>query len=1489
MTALRRSPRAGRAPRGSALAPALRDRWMTVVFVAFSFALAFWQRPGISTSDTKIDLHVDPARFLAQVASVWTPTTDLGEVHSAQYAGYLWPMGPFFAVGNGLGIGSWVVERLWLGLMFALAAWGMLRLLDALFGRPRGVAHATAAAFYLLNPYVTVFTARTTITLLGYAALPWLLLITYHGVRATRSRYSWRWAAIFALVLTSTGGGVNAAVVGWMLVGPLVLIIYEPLAGAVPWRRSLGFLAQVAVCGLLVSLWWIVPLLVHVRFGIDFLQFTEQPGSIWGTNSASESLRLMGYWTSYIGVGFGTVRAYFSDSATLLFNPLVVGAGLLLPALAVLAASRRRTVRDHLPFLLALLVVGALITTAGFPNGTPVRHTMDWIYAHVFVLRFMRTTNKAVPLIAVGVAGLLGLGASAAVAWGQARAGALARRSVLVAGAAALAALLVLASLPLIRGDAMDKQLLWKRIPSAWRQAGTDLDRHLPGGTRAIVLPGQVFAYYHWGGTIDAILPRLTRRPVAIRYETPYSDLHAVDLLTTIDDLVQERRLVPGELPGLLRLISVGAVVSGADDDLTRSGALDPAAFAGELAGQGLGAPQRSFGTQRAVAPAEGDVGPSVRLPEVRRYAVSGSRPIVHVDPIGDPTIVDGSAATLADLSGFGALPAHTAILYAGDQTPARLRAAAAQGADLVVGDSNRRAEFVPQTVRQNAGPVLDQADAVASTQAVINPFAKVGSDGQTVLAITGARYVRAPSAGGGLQFPEHGPLAAFDGDLSTAWEPARLGPVRHPWVEIGLPRPRDVSYVDVAPLQDAHGVTDLVDVNGVRHPVGPGLTRIPVSLHHVSAIRVTIDHVRQPRVGFGSPGGIREIAIPGVRVQSRLRVPIALGRDLTGVNLAHDSLTYALERVTGDDPWRRDPYGTVTALRRPQDAGDPERVIDRVLFTPAARRYTASAWVYPALATSDAVLDRLAGYRGGASFTSSSRFEDQPANRASSAFGAVTGAGWMGFWDPFDAPLPWIAWHAPRMLTVAHLRVLPSRLAVRHPTEVALRWPGGASGPLPVAADGTVTLPVAARAHDFRLTVLAAALPAGATPDQQLARAVAIGRLIVPGLAPVAIAHTGPVRGACGMVAVSVAGHRVALRPSGNVAQLDAGRPLLARPCGAAPSVAMPAGINEVRALPGVFDVDLMRLRSPAPDPLAVPAAPGQVTAQGQIGTSGVSGVRVRLAQPAWLVLGESYDAGWQASCDGRSLGAPQVLDGYGNGWRAPAGCRSVSFSFGPQHSVEISYAISAAAALAMLLALAIGAVRRRRSRARSPVASAAADPPAGASPPAAGRARVRRWAAGDDARTAPAARGGGAGHRAGPCRRLRVRVARRCDQLAAADAGAVAAGLAAEAPARRRRPARRGRPHPVRGRQPHRPRRLQLPVQHPADQVRRALGRRDRGRAHRHGHGRAHPARAASRRNDRRTTRRPAPPPPASRASTTTSRLRPLSTRPTVHEAGA
>ena len=58
---------------------------------------------------------MDPVRLLERVVSVWTPSIDLGAVHGAQYGGYLWPMGPIFALPHLLGVGPWVTERIWLG------------------------------------------------------------------------------------------------------------------------------------------------------------------------------------------------------------------------------------------------------------------------------------------------------------------------------------------------------------------------------------------------------------------------------------------------------------------------------------------------------------------------------------------------------------------------------------------------------------------------------------------------------------------------------------------------------------------------------------------------------------------------------------------------------------------------------------------------------------------------------------------------------------------------------------------------------------------------------------------------------------------------------------------------------------------------------------------------------------------------------------------------------------------------------------------------------------------------------------------------------------------------------------------------------------------------------------------------------------------------------------------------------------------------------
>ena len=177
---------------------------------------------------------------LATSSSAWTPTGSLGHVQGGQYGGYLFPMGPFFAVRHALGLAPWLIQRLWLG-----TAAGARRLGHRAPARraartaPRGVAHAVAGALVLLNPYVVVFANRTqrhAARLRGAAVAA--AVAVHRGVRDPRR---WWWPAAFALIVTATGGGVNAAVTAWVLLGPLLLLVYEPALGGVAWRAVRGF------------------------------------------------------------------------------------------------------------------------------------------------------------------------------------------------------------------------------------------------------------------------------------------------------------------------------------------------------------------------------------------------------------------------------------------------------------------------------------------------------------------------------------------------------------------------------------------------------------------------------------------------------------------------------------------------------------------------------------------------------------------------------------------------------------------------------------------------------------------------------------------------------------------------------------------------------------------------------------------------------------------------------------------------------------------------------------------------------------------------------------------------------------------------------------------------------------------------------------------------------------------------------------------------
>lgn len=1229
-----------------------RGRLLPAALAALALLISLLQRPGDASSDTKIDLHVDPAGFLGDVASAWSSTGDLGHVQGGQYGGYLFPMGPFFALGHALGGAPWLVQRLWLALILALAAWGAVRLMDELVGPRRGLPHVVAGLLFLLNPYVVVFTARTSITLLGYAALPWLLVAVRRGLITP----GWRWPAAFALIVTASGGGVNAAVTAWVLLGPVLLGAYLWWTGATGPRALWGFGWRTALATAFASAWWVMPLLVQSRYGVDFLRFTEQPGTIWSTTSLPESLRLMGYWISYLGVGYGgDLRPYFGDGAVLLFALPVVLAGTLVPALALasFAITRRH---PFAPFALALVLIGLIVMTAGFPEGTPLRKASNFTYNNFVPIQFLRTTYKAGPLVALGVALLAGFAATKP------------RAVVFVA-------LALVACWPLTRGRALDDQLLWERIPSTWVDAAAHVDANAGDG-RAVVLPGQLYAYYRWGGTIDPILPTLADKPVAVRNAVGYSDLHATDLLWTVDALVQQRRAVPGQLDPLLDLLGARVVVAGADDDRSRSGAA-PAAEAADVLDQ-LGEPDAAWGEPRERPRAAGTRGAPRALPAVRAWDRPDAPGLVRVEPEQPSLVVDGSAEGLAALAAFegagGAGPAGVGVglaggglAYAADLAPDAIAAAS----EVVITDSNRRRVLVPSRLAQNAGTVLAASEEPSVDAAVLNPFPDRGAAAQTVAVYEGIEAVTAPSSPGFPQFPENRPFAALDGNTATHWQADRaLTPDRHA-LSVTFGSSRDVKTIELLPFNDRRATVTAVEVQGRRFAIQPGWNRLEVGLRGVKTLTVRIADVRKPADATAGAGGIRELRIAGLQAREALRVPTVAEQALGGTDVA---LTYLFQRTTGDDPFRRTPKRGPSGAALVRDRQDAESGITRVFAPPGARSWTLDGWASAGAAAPDEAFDRVVGMPG--TFRSSGRFEGRPEYRASSAFDGLARP-WLGAW--LEGRPAWIEWVTAQR-TVRRLALDPVD-GVRRPTSVRLIVDGTASPALPVT-DGVVQLPRPLTGTRFRLEVLRAV---GDTPGARERRAVGIAEIRGAGVT-VEPRLAGPLPDDC-LLAGTVGGRPIRLRATGTIQDLDAGRPVRVSGCG---TVALPAGETRLELPAGVLAPYLLRLRSGSS---AAAAAPGRVVDAGTASRDGSrEHVRLALDAPARLVLAESYNPGRRATCDGEDLGPPEI-GAFGTAWRVPRTCEHVEIAFAPNRTVKAGYAVSLVAIVPLLLVL----LRRR------------------------------------------------------------------------------------------------------------------------------------------------------------------------------------------------
>ena len=170
------------------------ERWRLVAVSAALAALAFVQAPALVVNDTKIDLALEPGSFLRRALSLWDPDGSFGQVQNQAY-GYLFPMGPFFWLGDLLGLPAWVVQRLWWALLLVVAFWGIVML-----SRTLGVGTSTAQVIgglaYVLSPRILTVIGPSSVEVWPMATAPWVLVALVVGLRRGDPR---RWAAVAAV------------------------------------------------------------------------------------------------------------------------------------------------------------------------------------------------------------------------------------------------------------------------------------------------------------------------------------------------------------------------------------------------------------------------------------------------------------------------------------------------------------------------------------------------------------------------------------------------------------------------------------------------------------------------------------------------------------------------------------------------------------------------------------------------------------------------------------------------------------------------------------------------------------------------------------------------------------------------------------------------------------------------------------------------------------------------------------------------------------------------------------------------------------------------------------------------------------------------------------------------------------------------------------------------------------------------------------------
>ncbi len=1290
------------------------DRAAAVVLALFAYVPILLTDVGRVSADTKSYLTIDPSALLAQATSMWDPSVGAGTVPH-QNIGYLFPLGPYYWLLDAIGSPDWFTQRLLWGTIVFAAAFGAYRLARWLGWSATGSFVVGFA--YGFSPYVLSYLARLSIILAPWAALPWMILL---AAKAARTR-SWKPAAQFAVIVALVGS-VNATSLVLAGLGPVIWLITDVLSRRVALGDAVRAAAKIGVLSALVSVWWIVALRVQGTYGIPILRYTETYESVAGASTPAEIIRGLGYWFLY---GGDRLDPWVEPAGPYFDSPVVMAVGFLVAGIGLLGFLTRFTGRVTMA---VLLVVGLAVAVGAAPldNSTPYGRLFNWFASDTTAGLALRSTPRAAPLVILALA----FGVAASTEWLRRAIGAktpptpVARRAWQpgLAAPIGMLALLAVQFFPWFTFDSLSSSLQRdEELPEYVTEYAEWLDANDREGSSGRVweIPAADFGNYRWGGTVDAVLPGILDRPYLARDLVLQGGVATADLLNAFERRLPEGWYEPETLAPIAGLLGVDTVATRNDLEHERyllarpgtlwpllTGELGPPSYAGPIVADETEIPLIDERTLAAVDRVD-------TFPAVAAFDLATAT-VVRSQSAASPAVMAGSAEGIIDLAGAGLLDPDRPVLFAATLDDLQSRGEfdpAVLGSEpwWIVTDTNRRQARHWSTISSNLGALetvegtmtLDDDPGNQQLDVFEPENDDPGNPRQTVAVHDGdVADVRASYYGNRVAFTTgDAPHFAIDGDPGTAWRAGAFGPTSGLVWEVDLVEPVTTPTIEI--LQPITGATNRFIVEG-RITLDAGLdseTAFDVTLGEESrsvpgqVVELPTDsfetlrfEVRRDNIGkiadyTAWPGvGLAEVTIPGVRDDRVVRVPsleaFEVGEE---AERTEQRLSYLFTRQRIDPATPNESPAETTLVREFTVEGQRSFAVtgESRLSAEASEASLARIFDDEALVVADRRL------RGSPSSRGASAFDDDPDTVWQTPFNDVLGASvTIDHPEPVDADVLTLSWlddglhSAPAEITLIGDDGGPIVLPVPPSAPID----GVSSVRLPIDGYQATTSTITVSGVDERTSLeyfsrLPNVLPLG------------ISELHFDGQPAITFDRDGELDRSCRSDLLTVDGAAVPVRLVGQMGDAINRRELALEGC---EPVELADGIHQLRAAPGAatgFDVDRIVLDAP-------PSAPSAAVASGpEVTTDAVSDTRLEITvdpseSDSWLVLAQSWNAGWTASVDGESIGSPILIDGYANGWLLPASgeARDVVLTWTPQRTVTIALWFSLIAGLAVV-----------------------------------------------------------------------------------------------------------------------------------------------------------------------------------------------------------